>query len=120
GALHFLPALGPDPEKGVALMEQAAKKGYGPALCYLGDHYYSQQNYEEARKYYELMDSKGFAVGAERLGKLYFYGHGVPEDYKKGVAFYNRASHKGLLESMVFMAKYYESGPESGAPEEIF
>ena len=59
-----------DMEKGLPLLNEAAKKGSSRAKELLGDYYYDIDNFEEARRWYEAAAAEGDMISLLPLGMM--------------------------------------------------
>ena len=76
----------------------------------LGIHHYENGNYDLARKYYEMADSRGDKWAAEGLGYIWYSGHAGKQDYAKAFRCFSKAMENGNLRSMIQVAEMYRNG----------
>lgn len=57
------------------------------------------QNYEEAKKWFELSAQKGNAYAMFSLANLYYYGKGTEQDYEKAFEYYEKSAMKNCVHS---------------------
>ncbi len=100
----FTPSSTSQVQKGVNLLEKAAKGGNEVADDYLGFYYFQQKDYDNAKKYFDARhsDHEGFAYTA--LGSMYLQGDGVREDGKKARENFHNGALKGYSRGMTLYA----------------
>lgn len=75
---------------------------------------YDSGNYAKAARLYKPLAQQGNSVAQFRLGKMYYYGNGVPQDYKEAAKWYLLSAKDGdavrkqfwalcTIEAMVFL-----------------
>ena len=52
-------------------------------------------NYQEAEKWFRKAANQGHAGAQDKLGEMYYEGHGVPKNYKKAEEWFRKAIHQG-------------------------
>lgn len=60
------------------------------AMINLADHYYKEQNYELALKYFEMADACGEPFAAEHIGDIWYNGYTGRTDYEKAFHCYSK------------------------------
>lgn len=75
-----------------------------------GESRYVQNDYVNAREYFEKAAALGNSEGINNLGTLYFYGYGVDQDYTKALVYYEEAAALGNSTSMNNIGILYEFG----------
>ncbi|MFS1439679.1 tetratricopeptide repeat protein [Shewanella sp. 10N.286.48.A6] len=111
-------------DQAIFLFRCMVKKGVYEALVEIGYLYEMpssatiQQNYEKAAAYYrkaiELCDD---VYAYTSLGRLYFFGVGVQQDYLRAKNLYTKASDKGGVVAKLMLARFYRYG--YGMPKNI-
>lgn len=66
------------------------ESGDSIAMFNLAAHYYEQQNYELALKYFEMADACGEPFAAEYIGDIWYHGYTGETDYEKAFRCYSR------------------------------
>lgn len=96
------------------LFSMAAEYGHSEAqfqLAYCFDVGLGcNQDYQQARKWYEKAASAGLSGAQSNLGLLYLNGCGVAKDYKKAVEWFQKAADQGGLSGKSNLAYCYECG----------
>lgn len=72
--------------------------------------YYDSGDYEKASKTLKPLAEAGDAVAQHRLGVMYFYGRGVPEDEKKALELARKSAAQGNLDAMFLAGNIYVFG----------
>lgn len=67
----------------------------------IAETYFSQKNYEEAAKWYQIAINYGSSYAKNNLAIMYEKGNGVPKDMKKAMQLYREAAQEGD-----YMAEY--------------
>lgn len=80
-----------DKKVGMKYMEDAAKRGYGPALHQLGMLSYTKRDYKVGTKYLLKAAKGGYAPSYTQLG-MFSYSN---KDYKKAISYLEKASKMG-------------------------
>jgi len=57
---------------------------------------YQRGDYAAAMRYRSPLAEQGDAKAEHGLGTLYFYGHGVPQDYTQAVAWFREAADRNI------------------------
>ena len=65
---------------------------------------------DDSVKWYQLAAEKGLADAQYTLGFMYFYGHGVEQDYWKAVVWFQRAAEQGHADAQYELCVCYENG----------
>jgi hypothetical protein len=76
----------------------------------------AQQDYAEARRWYEKAAAAGETAAMTNLGLLYNAGHGVPQDYAAARSWYEKAAATGNAEAMLYLGILYGTG--RGVPQD--
>jgi TPR repeat protein len=76
----------------------------------------AQQDYAEARRWYEKAAAAGNAAAMTNLGWLYDNGQGVPQDYVAARHWYEKAAAAGGAQGMVNLGLLYDNG--QGVPQD--
>ena len=63
----------------------------------------AQASSAEAIKWYRKAAEQGYAKAQTRLGKIYTYGIGTPQDYAEGIKWYRKAAAQGDEEAVQFI-----------------
>ncbi|MBQ2989725.1 MAG: sel1 repeat family protein, partial [Clostridia bacterium] len=96
---------GKDMDRAVGYAKMAAERGGVDAMCMLAYLYCEadgvEQNYAEARLYYEQAAALGSADGMVGLGYLYEEGLGVEQNYAEARLYYDQAAALGSADGMV-------------------
>lgn len=71
---------------------------------------YDEGRYDVAAKQLTPLADGGSAVAQARLGVMYFYGRGVPEDEELALKWTRRASDQGDVDAMYFIGTMYVFG----------
>ncbi len=64
-------------------------------MMWLGGHYYAQQDFDLALKYYEMAKTYDHDEAYECLGYIWYYGRTGEKDYKKAYECFSRLMEKG-------------------------
>ena len=80
-----------DIDKALEYFQLAANQGDPRAYVHISDYYYNQENYTESIRYIKLAAEKCDHVGQDYLGKDYFNGHGVEQDYVQAYIWFSAA-----------------------------
>jgi TPR repeat protein len=98
-----------DPVQGLALIDKAAKKNYGPALYELGVLYYEgAQMPRDSEKGLKLMRDAAVLGSAEaqfRLGTYYEAGDGVPRESERARRYFRLCAASGVAKCQFRLAK---------------
>jgi TPR repeat protein len=76
----------------------------------------AQEDYAEARRWYEKAAAAGEAQGMINLGSLYEAGNGVPQDYAAARRWYEKAAATGNAWAMINLGIMYGTG--HGVPQD--
>lgn len=100
--------------KAVSFYEQAASKGYLPAISYLGYCYYDgkivKRDVDKGLKMIEQAAMQGDVKAANNLGWLLLEGEGVVHDAKKAVYWFGRSAESGFAISQSQLGDLYRLG----------
>lgn len=113
-AFIYLLGDNPDPQKGLALLEQAVHQGYGPALeMYAGFYLHGDfvpQDRQKALMYYEIAARQGYGPAQFNCGILYKNGEKIPKDLEKAFVYLTLATHNHAdLDELTEDATYYRN-----------
>ena len=86
------PELSPEEIKQIESLMKAAAAGNAEAMAQLGQIYLDEQDYAEARHWYEQAAAAGDSRGMYGLGILYRNGQGVPLDESKALEWEEKAA----------------------------
>ena len=117
--------------KGAALTRQAAEQGHLFAQYSLGNYYLRSQGFDAAATWYQKAAEQGYipavystrtiegylqaaeqghARAQAQLGKAFFYGSGVEQDYQKAAKWYRKAAEQGDMEAEYRLCLCYITG----------
>ena len=99
-----------DAEKGGTWLIKALKKGNASAQRTFGMIFQSEEDYEEAVKWYRKAAIQGDAKAQVNLGAMYGYGQGVIKDDKQAVKWYLKAANQNESAAQYNLAQAYFSG----------
>lgn len=103
-----------DYNKAIEYYILSINQGYVEAYNRLGETYLDLTDYGKAignfEKAYSLCDGFDKAWAAYRIGKLYYYGAGVPSDSAKALPFLLEASNGGLEHANCMLGSIYAYG----------
>jgi len=77
---------------------------------------YDRGDYATAYKEFKSLADRGNADAQFALGKMYFYGQGVPQDYAQAVNWFRKAADQGDAHAQNGLGAMYELG--KGVPED--
>lgn len=86
------PELSPEDIKLIESLTKAAAAGNSESMAQLGQIYLDNQDYMDARRWYEQAAAAGNARGMYGLGILYRNGQGVPLDESKALEWEEKAA----------------------------
>jgi len=100
---------------GTSELRSAAEKGDPIAQYCLGNRYYAGWHKDparaaEAEKWYRLAAAQGNAQAEERLGQLYYAGHGESQDFAAAAAWFRKAAEHGNRVAQRRLAQMYRVG----------
>ncbi|MDH2998852.1 hypothetical protein A1D22_03145 [Pasteurellaceae bacterium LFhippo2] len=99
-----------DPNKAVQILLKFADRE-NPAIELLLADAFSQSNQPERAVYWlEKSAEHGLSESQVLLGRLYFYGHIVPEDYKKAKEWFELAMQQNNMEAASMLSIMYLEG----------
>lgn len=75
-----------------------------------GVNYYNNGQFQQAVQYYEKSANKGNPNAQNNLGVCYYYGQGVPQDYKKAVWYFYDSAKQGNPVAQNNMGECFEKG----------
>ncbi len=96
-------------------LRRAAENGDAASQFQLGSRYYDERKRDpvkdaEAQKWFLLAAAQGYALAEDRLGSLYYWGRGVPQDYVQAAKWYRRAAEHGNVDAMTRLGGMYRDG----------
>ena len=71
---------------------------------------YHQGDYEKALNYFYIADSMGHKKAGRYIGLCYEYGQGLPKDYRKARAWYEKSANHDDITSMYRLGQMYDKG----------
>ena len=71
---------------------------------------YNQRDYATALREFQPLAERGDSTAQYRIGRMYYYGQGVPQDYAEALDWYRKAAVKGDAEAMYSVARMYNAG----------
>ncbi|MDA1326016.1 MAG: tetratricopeptide repeat protein [Proteobacteria bacterium] len=71
---------------------------------------YSQRDYRAALGEFRALASQGDRIAQYRIGKMYYYGQGVPQDYAEALNWYKKAAERDNADALFSVARMYNSG----------
>lgn len=71
---------------------------------------YENGRFEAAATQFAVLAKEGNAVAQEKLGVMYFYGRGVPEDESQALEWAKRSADQGNVDAMYFIGNMYVFG----------
>ena len=80
------------------------------------DRYYENILYAKALACYKPLAEQGNAEAQDKLGSMYEFGQGVPEDYQQAVYWYKKAADQGVANALIRLGMIYQHG--IGVPED--
>lgn len=81
-----------------------------------GFRYYNAGNMSEAMKWYRKAADQGLAVAQINLGRMYYQGEGVPQDYREAVKWFRKAAGWGHSQAQFLLGHMYYFG--KGVPQD--
>lgn len=122
------PGVPPEPQRGLALLERAAREGDVDAQLDLVELHETGRGVPrspfEARRWYAIAASAlerragtGDPKAADRLARLYAEGKGVAADGVRAADLFRQAAAAGRLGSLVRLARLYRDGAPGLAPD---
>lgn len=86
--------------------------GYTNRLLKAGNRAYLARDYASALEYYKQAAVMDSAAAQRKLGKMYYYGHGVRKNYEKAAFWFEKAAEKqdGKAENLLGNMYYYGQG----------
>jgi TPR repeat protein len=88
----------------------AQSQTYQIGMRYLLGRAGTEQNFEEARRYFEKSSRQGNAYAENELGYLYLSGKGVDRNYATALYWFDRAAQKGLASAEYNAGQMYSHG----------
>lgn len=82
----------------------------GKSFYAAADAAYSHQEYEKALAMYRIAASRGDAIGEYKLGLMYYWGHGVPQDNLAAVSWLRKAAEQGNPEGQYNIGQLFLNG----------
>ena len=106
--LKGAPQVPAEPARGIELLKKASYAGDADAPFELGQIYANgelvEQNLNYAYGFYLISALRGNMKAQYALAKLYFDGHGVPQDYGESLKWLGRSGNQGYVLAQVEMA----------------
>lgn len=78
---------------------------------------YSNGQFTSSVPVFEKLAKIGHPVAQRLMGIVYFFGQGVPQDYRTALGWFEKAALQGCFEAYVPVAQMYEKG--MGAPADL-
>jgi TPR repeat protein len=88
-----------DIERAEKWYRDSARRGEPKAMFSLGQMAYYERNFSDALMWLTRASEAGHARSLYWIGKLYWRGHGVGQDKKKGMRFFHRAASSKVREA---------------------
>jgi TPR repeat protein len=86
----------PEPEQGLQMLQDAANKGYNPAIDTLAGLYlhgeFIPQDRAQARRYYEVAANRGYGPSQFNCGIMYKNGDKIPKDLESAFVYLSLAA----------------------------
>ena len=87
-----------------------ADQGDAMAQYKLGEMYYKNKNFAEASHWFRLSADQGNPLAQVALAVRFWFGQGVPQDYKEAVRLYRLAANQGNLDAQNQLGEAYSEG----------
>ncbi len=118
----FSPEFSKQEAEGVKLLQSAADAGYKEANEYLGFYYYTHNDFDRAKRYFDAAAPMKHGFGYAALGSMYLNGKGVKEDGAKVRENFRQSSQKGYPRGMALYASNLrtKTGGEIDYPDSFF
>lgn len=71
---------------------------------------FKNSDFSNAFQIFQDLSEQGYGKAQFMLGKIYFNGEGVPQDYEKAVKWYTKAAEEGVLDAQLELVKIYQEG----------
>lgn len=71
---------------------------------------YGQRDYSAALREFRTVAGLGDQIAQYRIGKMYYFGQGVPQDYAEALNWYKKAAEQGYADALFSVARMYNSG----------
>ena len=71
---------------------------------------YEEEKFEQILPRIQALAAQGNADAQFRLGRMYYYGQILPQDYKMAAMWYQRAAAQGQLKAMNNLGNLYRTG----------
>lgn len=102
----------PDAKKGLSLLQEAANKGFNPAIDTLAGLYlhgeFVEQDRFQALRYYEIAANRGYGPSQFNAGIMYKNGDKIPQDLESAFVYLSQAAlNRGDLDELVEDAARY-------------
>jgi len=117
GYLHYFGyGMNKDLKEAAYWYKKSAAKGVPIAQYWLGEMYLTgkgglPKNYQQALELFKEADEQeGFPLAQHNLGIMYLRGEGVPQNNKKAINYFTKASAQGLAESQLKLGFMYRTG----------
>ena len=104
------PAPGPSSETPATKTSNAPGRNDGSAEYAQGTAADARKDYAQSMQWYQKAAAKGNADAEFRIGTLYAFGRGVPEDDAEGLRWYKKAAAQGNVIAASNIGYFYEHG----------
>jgi TPR repeat protein len=71
---------------------------------------YGLRDYATALREFHQHAEEGDGIAQYNIGRMYFYGQGVPQDYTEALKWYKRAAERGDATALYSVARMYKAG----------
>jgi hypothetical protein len=110
--------LKPDPEKGAALLREAAEAGHGRAASVLAESLLAERSAfsktrpdpAAAARYLDIAAKAGDLEAQTMLGSMYESGRGVATDRKRSLQLFESAADAGHVNALTWLGRKYMTG----------
>ncbi|MGI9549400.1 MAG: bifunctional trypsin-like peptidase domain-containing/SEL1-like repeat protein, partial [Bdellovibrionales bacterium] len=92
-------------KEGMKWLERADQKGFVLAQSEIGYKFFIYKKYKKALKWLEQAAKKGDAHLMYQLGVIYYEGEVAPQDFKKAIEYFKKATQAGNKEAQNFLKK---------------
>ncbi|KAF9930951.1 hypothetical protein FBU30_011060 [Linnemannia zychae] len=106
-----------DDAKGLELLLKAAVQGFSDAQYAAGFVYMGLKEYTKAMIWFQKAAEQKHPAAQNRIGDMYLWGHGVPEDVNTARQWYLKAANQGFAEAQYKLGLLYEGG--EGIPRDV-
>lgn len=87
------------PQESTRMLEDAARRGFGPAMLQLGKRAFSASRYDRAVEYWTGACNANLGEGTCALARMYRDGLGVAQDSRRAAELYRKSSAEGYFEA---------------------